>query len=257
MYPSLANSDVIENLQPDSRANTVRSDWSLLVGDSHVKTIQFKRIEKALKGERLRNPAFNKPKEGSAFTTSRSWPGAHFPDSNLAERVPALLAERPYGSMIVLTPSNNIKNVEKLDKKRQSQLAVQTALDTVTIVEKALAGSSSLEKAVIVELPPRADSWRLSELTDFSNFALRGAVDKSVFRSRITIASLDSLNKHNERDIFGSQNYHKYDGVHMRGKQGARLYTDCILTAVSSAGLTSAVSSTPVSTSNRFVTLSN
>ena len=39
--------------------------WSLLVGDSHVKSIKSRQIEKVLKGNRLRNPAASSPREGS------------------------------------------------------------------------------------------------------------------------------------------------------------------------------------------------
>jgi hypothetical protein len=180
---------------------------------------------------------------------TRSWPGALFPDSNLAERLPTLLAERPYKSLIVLTPSNNIKNLENYDRPRQNELAVKTALDTVSIVQKALVQSSSLEKAVLVELPPRTDSGRLSELTEFSNSALREAVRKSTCRRKITIASLDMLYQHSNLDIFGSHSSPRYDGIHLRGKLGPVVFTNCLLTAVASAGLTSNFSSnryTPV-----------
>ena len=51
-----------------------------------------------------------------------------------------------------MTPSNNIKNLENYDRPRQSELAVKTALDTVSIVQKALVESSSLKQAVLVEL---------------------------------------------------------------------------------------------------------
>ena len=86
-------------------------DWALLVGDSHVKSVNSRYIERRLKGNRLRNPAASSPREGSSYTTTRDWPGAQFPDSNLADRVPKLLKERPYKSMVVLTPSNNIRVV--------------------------------------------------------------------------------------------------------------------------------------------------
>ena len=105
--------------------------WSLLIGDSHVKSIKSRQIEKVLKGNLLRNPVASSPREGSAYTTTREWPGARFPDSNLAERVPSLLNERSYKSLIALTPSNNITNIENFDHNEQNELAVKTAHDTV------------------------------------------------------------------------------------------------------------------------------
>ena len=236
-------------------------DWTLLVGDSHVKSVNSRHIERRLKGNRLRNPAASSPREGSAYTTSKNWPGAQFPDSNLAERVPKLLSERPYKNIIVLTPSNNIKNIENLEAEEQKKFAFKTAADTVTIVEKAIANSEYLEKAVIVELPPRADSKRLQELTEFTNFTLRSLVENSKLNKQITIASLDPIYEYSEYDIFGSPSARQNDGIHMRGKFGKKAYTESILTALMSAGLgfttTSATSTSTIPTSNYYQVLSN
>ena len=84
-------------------------DWGLIVGNSHIKSVQTRRLEKLCRGKRLRNPASTSRKEGSAYTTTKYWPNARFPDSNLEERVPKLLSERKYDYLITLTPSNNIK----------------------------------------------------------------------------------------------------------------------------------------------------
>ena len=100
------------------------NNWALLVGDSHVKTVKSRHIERKLKGNKLRNPAASSPREGSAYTTTRDWPNAHFPNSNLADRVPELLKERSYESIIVLTPSNNITNIDQLDWEDQNKLAI-------------------------------------------------------------------------------------------------------------------------------------
>ena len=96
------------------------SDWVLLVGDSHVKSVKSRQIERKLKGNKLRNPAASSPREASAYTTTRDLPNARFPDSNLTERIPKLLSERAFGSLIVLTPSNNIKNIEHLDWEEEN-----------------------------------------------------------------------------------------------------------------------------------------
>ena len=154
-----------------------------------------------------------------------------------AERIPALLKERPYNSLIALTPSNNIKNIENLDNQEQNELAVQTALDTVSIVEKALDDTPTLKKVIIVELPPRADSVRLSELTEFCNFTLKGRIEKSRYHKQITMASLNNVYDYKHDHIFGSPSSQSYDGIHMRGRFGKQAYTDSILSAVEAAGL--------------------
>ena len=239
------------------------------MGDSHVKTVKSRHIERKLKGNKLRNPAASSPREGAAYTTTRDWPNAHFPNSNLAERVPELLNERSYESLIVLTPSNNIKNVENLDWEVQNRLAIKTSTDTVSIVEKALEQNNTLKKAVVVELPPRADSMRLQELTEFANFTLRNTIEKSIYKSQITLARLDSLYQYAEKDIFGSPSSRKNDGIHMRGRLGATAYTECIMTALKSADLcltrstsinstnTEAVDTPTIPTSNYYQVLSN
>ena len=245
------------------------NNWALLVGDSHVKTVKSRHIERKLKGNKLRNPAASSPREGSAYTTTRDWPNAHFPNSNLADRVPELLKERSFESIIVLTPSNNITNIDQLDWEDQNKLAIKTSTDTVRIVEKALEQHNSLEKAVVVELPPRADSIRLQELTEFANFALRDTIEKSTYRSQITLARLDSLYQYAEKDIFGSPSTRKNDGIHMRGRLGATAYTECIVTALKVAGLclsrssnmnstnTDAVNTSTIPTSIYYQVLSN
>ena len=256
------NNEVELSIHISDKHNT--HNWALLVGDSHVKTVKSRHIERKLKGNKLRNPAASSPRDGSAYTTTRDWPNAHFPNSNLAERVPELLNERSYESLIVLTPSNNIKNVENLGWEDQNRLAIKTSTDTVSIVEKALEQNNSLKKAVIVELPPRADSMRLQELTEFANFTLRNTIEKSIYKSQITFASLDSLNLYTEKDIFGSPSSRKNDGIHMRGRLGATAYTECIVRALKAAGLclsrstnTVNMNSSSIATSNYYNVLSN
>ena len=116
-------------------------------------------------------------------------------------------------------------------------MAVSTSLETLAIVEKALNDFPTLEKALIVELPPRADNNRLSELVELANFVLKSAAEKSKHRNQISIVSLDPLYEQSEYEIFGSWSSPKSDGIHMRGRRGSRLYTDCILDGVKSAGL--------------------
>ena len=115
-----------------------------------------------------------------------------------------------------------------------------------------------------MELPPRADSARLQSLTEFCNNVLKNAAMDSAFKDKITIGSLDSLYNHSNPDIFGHSSSPNYDGIHMRGKSGKWAYTNCILAAVKTAGLTYETSRTPspptatlISTFNSFQALSN
>ena len=257
------NKHITENHVQQNQKST---ETGLLIGDSHIKSVSNRILERACKGQRLRNPARTKPSEGSAYTTTRYWPNAKFPDSNLEERLPKLLREKPYEYMITLTPSNNISNVKEMENQMQYKHAESTALETLALVEKAFKDSDTLKDAMIVELPPRVDSERLQSLTEYSNFVLRDAVNKSTLKQRITIASLDGLWDYSEQDIYGHPDSSRYDGIHMRGKHGSKAYTRCIEEAVKSSRFSN-TSITPsatfpttypsIPTSNRYQVLSN
>ena len=237
-------------------------DWGLIVGDSHMKSVQTRRLEKACRGKRLRNPASSSRKEGSAYTTTKYWPNARFPESNLEDRVPKLLKERKYDYLITLTPSNNIKNIENEDVNEQYKLAEHTAFETLAIVEQAIEKSETLKNAVIMELPPRADSARLQSLTEYCNFILRDIVSRSKYKQQITLGSFDRLYDFSENDIFGHRSSNSYDGIHLRGEWGSEAFTDCIRKAVKRSRFSSNLATTtptsiPISTSNQFEVLSN
>ena len=167
--------------------------------------------------------------------------------------------------MITLAPSNNITNIRYSETHLQNELAEHTALETFAIVEKALNDSNTLEDVVIVELPPRVDSERLQELTEYSNFILRDLVSRSSLKHKITVASLDALWDYHEQDIYGHPSSPRYDGIHMRGKYGSKAYTQCIIEAVRSSKISSnttnhtvtSSSSSPIPTSNRYQVLSS
>ena len=104
----------------------------------------------------------------------------------------------------------------------------------------------------------------MSELTEFANFSLRGCVEKSKYKDKITIASLNSLFQHTEKEIFGSPSSRKNDVIHMRGRFGATAYTECIMRALKAAGLclsrstnTEGMDSSSIPTSNYYNVLSN
>ena len=95
-----------------------------------------------------------------------------------------------------------------------------------------------LEKVIITERLPRADY--LSDLSEYSNFALRTLAEQSSLSERIQIIPMESLyyNSHEEMtSIFGSPSSHKFDGIHHYGKHGSRLYNDCLRSAVRTAGI--------------------
>ena len=88
---------------------------------------------------------------------------------------------------------------------------IESAINMVNVAEKSFREHTTLEKLVLIEYPPRADSVHLAELSQYSNQTLRAAVDKSKFRRQIVVGSMDNL-KHSSLeemvDRFGPRNVH-------------------------------------------------
>ena len=135
-----------------------------------------------------------------------------------------------------MCPGNDISNLTKLDKAEQNRMAEKSAVNMLKVAERALEENPTLEKLVLMEYPPRADSEHLAKLSGLSNQALRESVDRSRFRAQIVVGSMANLNYANKDEMidrFGPTNSHpRFDGVHLRGSKGAHLYTESIMAAV-------------------------
>ena len=143
-----------------------------------------------------------------------------------------------------------------------SEFAEESSLNPLTIVERALRVFPSLEKVVILERLPRVDDDHLSELSEYSNFVLRQAVESSPLKDKITVVAHKSLMySTNERmvGIFGPPASPGSDGIHLRGRLGTQLYTDSFINAIKESGIagwsnssSSRGTSNNVSNNNRF-----
>ena len=87
-----------------------------------------------------------------------------------------------------------------MSRAQQFAMAEQSALNMVAVSEKAQSDNTTLEKLVMMEYPPRADSKQLVEVTKFANEVLHGAIDKSKFKKQIKVGSLHNL-LHNRQSI--------------------------------------------------------
>ena len=212
-------------------------NW-FIVGDSHLNSVKPRMVEKA-SGGKLFGKGFNHPKEGRAYCSTKEWPNSKFPNNNHKDLIPKVLEERVYKGGIILCPGNDISNIANMDRARQLAMAEQSALNMVGEVEKALQNNSTLEKMVMMEYPPRADSKQLAEVTTFANEVLHNEVNKSKYKEHITVGSFKNLRYNNDKEmvaLFGPNNSNpRYDGVHLRGRKGSWLYTESIMTAVSTA----------------------
>ena len=220
--------------------------------------MNLRTIEKAT-GGKLYTPRYLGGRRGRAYCSTKDWPEAVFPASNLVERVPQLLAgkereqmvaghgrvagaapqDRFYSNLVIQAPCNDISNLLEIgDQETQYTMAEQSSRNTLTVMERALRDFPSLEKGVILLRPPRADG--LYDLSEHANFALRGMVEKSTLKTKITIASMEELHFTTQEkmvQVFGSNTSSRSYGLHMDGEQGKQLYTGAIVAGVRSAGL--------------------
>ena len=238
-------------------------NW-FIVGDSHLNSIKPRIVEKAT-GGKLFGKGFNHPKEGRAYCSSKDWPNSKFPSNNHTDIIPKLLTERVNKGGIILCPGNDISNVASMSRAKQFAMAEQSVLNMVGAAEKALTDNTTLQKLVMMEYPPRADNKQLAEVTKFANEVLNGVVNKSKHKEKIKVGSLQNPQYNNNKEmvaVFGPEKSHpRYDGVHLRGRQGSWRYTESIVAAVT--GVTSITAArqprqvrhqevSPVTTHNKY-----
>ena len=253
-----AHSPTIMDNHTNEKHSWSKTEDILLVLDSHANTVKPRTIERRLKGK-LFAPCYSRPKEGRAYCSTSSWPNAKYPENSMETKVKELLKVRPYRGAVMMAPCNDISNIKDLRWEEQYRMAEKSALNTVAVVEEALQDFPGLERFLLLEYPPRADSQRLSNLSEFASFCLRETALKSKYGSRIMVKPLDCLNNASNYKVFGPTNRGpRFDGIHLRGKQGKHLFTNDIIFSLESACMTSMPTNSQenkveeVATSNRY-----
>ena len=237
---------------------TARVKNTLLLADSLSKYQNPRLIEKALGGRGLYTPGVTHPRTGRAYCSTREWPNSRYPDNNLMDKAMEELGKREHSHLIFGAPINDISNLGEIQAQEdQYKLAVKSSENCIKIAERALKEFPKLEKVIIPERLPRADN--LSDLSEFSNFALRSLADKSPLKSRIVVIPMECLfftTDEEMEDIFGSTSSPGFDGVHPKGRIGSQLYNDCLIAAITTAGIATRKGRRQgeqgISTSNRF-----
>ena len=228
-------SNHVENIH--TKAQQATAPLALLVGDSHLGSVNRREVEKVLgRGPRLIAPGAIRPREDRAYCSTPEWPGARYPQNSLQQMVPELLGERKYTSLIMMAPTNDITNLKQVrSKQEQEKLAIQSARNTIQVAVMAL---KSVEKVLILEQPIRLDE--MAGLSEFSKLKLREFAKSCPQAGRIKIGSSrpDILNTEKKKtEVFGYPTAHKVDGIHMRGEKGKDFLTETIKEAVKFAGL--------------------
>ena len=212
---------------------------TLLLGNSNRKYQNPRLIEKALGGRVLFTPGVMHPRTGRAYCSTREWPNSRYPENNLMDKDIEQLSLREHSYLIFGAPLNDISNIGDIQsQEEQYKLAIKSSENCIQIAERVLKEFSTLEKVVIPERLPRAD--HLSDLSEFSNFALRSLAEKSQLSSRIVVVQMENLyytTDEEMEDIFGLTSSPGFDGVHPKGRLGGKRYNDCLMAAVTTAGI--------------------
>ena len=146
---------------------------------------------------------------------------------------------REHSHLIFGAPCNDITNLGDIqDHSERNNLAIKSSKNCIKIAEKALEQFPTLEKVIIPERLPRAD--HLADLSAYSNFALKSLAEESDLRDRIVIVPMESMyfdDDEKMNSIFGFPDSRKFDGIHLRGKLGSRLYNESLISAIRQAGI--------------------
>ena len=226
--------DILKPATKVPTQNKVNTDDILLLGSSHMNSVMPTKIERALKCKVFTPGRY--PGAGRMYCSKSDWPEAKFPQNSMDIKVPELLRARTYKTAVLMSPDNDLSNLKSVGREEQYRKAELSVLNTIKVAENALEDFPNLEKVLLLEYLPRAD--QLGELVDFSNFVLKEVAKKATFGNRIEVMPLTNVNPASYYDIFGSPNYFKFDGVHLRGKQGSWLLTQDIINGIKSSNQT-------------------
>ena len=200
---------------------------TLLLMDSHVKSINARKIEQHIGGLLFTGQVARDRR----IYNSGPWENAKFPMQNLQERIIPLTKERNYSAVIIQGICNDLTNAvtHVKDTKTLFRMAQLSSENVVSAAEKALKSSPYIRKILILPRSPRSDSELLCDLTNYANDWLTVAIGRSGC-SKIKLGSMDSIPRKTSQDLyelFG--NDMKTDKIHLRGPKGKQLYTEAIL----------------------------
>ena len=215
--------------QMGSRIDFNDQMMTLLLFDSHIKTVNTKRVEEAIggllftgkidKGKRVYNSA-----EFSNMT-------ARFPAQNLKTVLPKLINERPYQKLILQASCNDVSNAKHIqDVKELFEVGKLSSQNVVEAAKEALKMSFSLKEIIIIPRSPRIDDDKLAAVSDYANDCLFPLVAETLDK-RIKLESVNSVpfkSEADKTDLFGLNG----DGIHMRGRKGTAYYTDAIIDSI-------------------------
>ena len=194
----------------------------LFAGDSVGHTADLKYLERSIRCQLESVRAYS-----SVMDQDARWPRKNFTDVVTQY----LRGPKPFNIVVMSAPTVDISNlnIERLTQRQCEVKAIESSKNMISLAEKILANSKSLEKVILMEHHARFDCIIKKKLAILSNKTLIKFWACSPFKGKIHVGhhNLDSSSddiKHNE--MYRGEN--RYDGVHLYGKKGVYKYTESV-----------------------------
>ena len=194
----------------------------LFAGDSVGHTADLKYLERSIRCQLESVRAYS-----SVMDQDARWPRKNFTDVVTQY----LRGPKPFNIVVMSAPTVDISNlnIERLTQRQCEVKAIESSKNMISLAEKILANSKSLEKVILMEHHARFDCIMKKKLAILSNQTLIKFWASSPFKGKIHVGhhNLDSSSddiKHNE--MYRGEN--RYDGVHLYGKKGVYKYTESV-----------------------------
>ena len=187
-----------------------------------------------------------------AFTVSTDTENSTHPEPNFIDVVEEELESGTYNVLVLGGGSVDISNLNTVDNQDENiteyrEKTIVSAQKMFCIAESALQTHTSLKKVVILKRTPRFDQHhkdplglkqQLSALADSFYFGLWCS---SRFKGSIVLGDHDNplSGDASHRTVFGNPDDDEYDGIHLCGPEGKKMFTSSVLKMLLKAGLIS------------------
>ena len=207
----------------------------LYVGSSIAHHCNFDALQKATGAHITTRKAY-----GTVWDEKMLYPHANFTD--IVEREVAI--RKP--AVLVLQASSvdiSVLKEKQLSYDEMVKAAKKSSSDIFTLAVK-IGTNPCIKRIILSERTPRIDSPRNTHLTEVANEELHGLYTKAppqqCAKIHIGTHSLQCNTRTGTSALFGTPGrmFDKYDGWHLYGPDGPRLYTASLLNILSEAGIT-------------------
>ena len=222
----------------------------LYIGSSIAHHCNFDALQKATGAHITTRKAY-----GTVWDEKMFYPHANFTDvveREVAIRQPAVLVLQ--ASSVDIT----VLKEKQLSYDEMVKAAKKSSSDIFTLAVK-IGTNPCIKRIILSERTPRIDSPRNTHLTEVANEELHGLYTKAppqqCTKIHIGTHSLQCNTRTGTSALFGTPGrmFEKYDGWHLYGPDGPRLYTASLLNILSEAGITLKPSSATVQATSRLL----